>query len=375
MNKNFLSKKSWHTGSIQHMEKVWKAEQRTVEEERKVTELRRQLAEEQKILDMKKLHEEATGKKSGDRLEWMYSVKKGPSTEEYLLGKPLTEKEEDKELEQLAKKPGSLWTEGNKNSALDAVAKVKDDPLLVIRQQEQQALKSIITNPLKMKKIKESKDVQKLLKKIKKQDKKDKKEKKKKQQQEESSRSASTSNDLDNNTATTERGASQEDNKKEEPTNRKRSRSRSRSPRRHRDSNRDSHRDSHSRRDRRSRSRSRSPQDHKFTRPNGNGQSNNRGGYRGKPRISEEDRQRRLAEMVSDANKHEEQRYKRIRKDKEEDLASDPSKNDHPEFIDQMNAGVYTGSHETLEDRINRNIHFIQRNVGTKLADDEKGIV
>jgi len=91
--------------------------------------------------------------------------------------------------------------------------------------------------------------------------------------------------------------------------------------------------------------------------------------------VSEEERQRRLAEMMFDADKHEEQRYKRIKKDKEEDLASDPSKNDHPDFIDKMNAGVYTKSAETLEDRINRNIHFIQRNVGTKLADDEKGII
>ncbi len=66
-SKNFLAKKSWHTGALHHMEKVWKAEQRTQDEERKMLELKRQLAEEQKILDLKKLQEEATGKKSGDR--------------------------------------------------------------------------------------------------------------------------------------------------------------------------------------------------------------------------------------------------------------------------------------------------------------------
>src|SRR4051794_2438946 len=127
MSKNFLSKKSWHTASLHNIERVWKAEQRQQDEDKKMTELKRQLAEEQKIHDLKRLHEEATGKKSGDRyvashwyktihynhlsfhintisntsvpscrssdsrLEWMYSVKKGPSTEEYLLGKPLTE--------------------------------------------------------------------------------------------------------------------------------------------------------------------------------------------------------------------------------------------------------------------------------------------
>jgi len=54
MNKNFLSKKSWHTGSLKHIEKVWKAEQRNEEEQRKLKELKKQLEQER---DLRKLQE------------------------------------------------------------------------------------------------------------------------------------------------------------------------------------------------------------------------------------------------------------------------------------------------------------------------------
>ena len=74
MSKNFLSKKSWHTGSVKLMEHVWKAEQKAEDEKRKMAILKRELQEEQKQLELKKLQEQATGKPVSERLEWMYTV-------------------------------------------------------------------------------------------------------------------------------------------------------------------------------------------------------------------------------------------------------------------------------------------------------------
>ncbi len=47
---------------------------------------------------------------------------------------------------------GSLFT-GTVNVAQDAASKIRDDPLLAIKQQEQKALNSILSNPMKMREI------------------------------------------------------------------------------------------------------------------------------------------------------------------------------------------------------------------------------
>lgn len=139
MNKNFLSKKSWHTSSLKNIEKVWVAEKKYKDEESKMTILKKELEEERKIMELKNIQKEATGKPFVQRLEWMYTIKKGPTTEEYLMGKPIVPSEQDKELDQLTKKPGSLWANNNNNinPAQDTASKIKDDPLLTIKKQEQ----------------------------------------------------------------------------------------------------------------------------------------------------------------------------------------------------------------------------------------------
>ena len=86
MNKNFLSKKSWHTGSLKHIEKVWKAEQKDSEERKKTELLKRELAEENRMYELKKMAEVASGKPQIEKVDWMYAIKKGPSAVEYLTG-------------------------------------------------------------------------------------------------------------------------------------------------------------------------------------------------------------------------------------------------------------------------------------------------
>jgi hypothetical protein len=111
---------------------VWKAERHNDEEQKKIEILKKEMAEEQQIYELKKLHQEATGKyvpflresvyffpffsvcstlltcqfcRRVERLDWMYDgnvVAGGERTtaEEYLLGKKY---EGDKEQEELGK--------------------------------------------------------------------------------------------------------------------------------------------------------------------------------------------------------------------------------------------------------------------------------
>lgn len=61
MNKGYLSKKSWHTGSLRHIEKVWKAEQRATEEGKRIAELRKELEEERELQQLRSMHQQSTG--------------------------------------------------------------------------------------------------------------------------------------------------------------------------------------------------------------------------------------------------------------------------------------------------------------------------
>jgi len=174
MSKNFLSKKSWHTGSYKHIKKVWEAERKVEEEEKKIAQLKKEKEEEMKQWELRRLAAESVGKHLTERLDWMYIQKKGPSTEEFLTeGKTWEAEADKKDREDLNK--GIFFTQ-TVNPAQDFAAKIKEDPLLAIKQQEKTVIKNILQNPLKMKKIKSSKKIKKELKK---QEKREKKEKEK----------------------------------------------------------------------------------------------------------------------------------------------------------------------------------------------------
>jgi len=321
MHKNFLAKKSWHTGSLKHMEKVWKAEQHHEEEDRKVRELKRELEEEQKIYDLKRLQESVSGKPTTERLEWMYVVRKGPTPEDYLLGNAsassLTSTDEQKELEALrtGSQPGALWLQDSANPTQDAANKVRDDPLLEIRRSEQRSLKEILSNPVQMKKIKKSKEMQELLKKLKKMDKKEKKERK--ETKVKSVESHKTS-------------------KRHEEKEYRRIES---EPKRSRISSRNDYNSLHLNR---------------FQEV----QTNRR-----VQKLSEEEKQRRLAEMIQDGQFHEEQRWKRLKHAEEQEQKEEKTDiRKSKTFLDDVNKSVYTEHNENLEDRVKRNIYYIQRN-------------
>ena len=145
----FLNKKSWHTGSFQNIEKVWIAEMKDQEETRLMKEAQRRLKEEQHYEELKRLQVEAglIPKSHLQRLDWMYqggSIK-NTSSEEYLLGRPVTKNEP-----LIEEWRPTLCKESTANPNNEIFTKVHEDPLFVILQEEQRRRKDILGNPQKM---------------------------------------------------------------------------------------------------------------------------------------------------------------------------------------------------------------------------------
>jgi len=184
MGLSFLNKKTWHPGSFANIEKVWIAEQKRREQERKIIENSKKLKEERQIEELKKLQVEAGLIPSShlDRLDWIYQGPESNSNittaEEVLLGKPLKD-------DRVYKRPIiPVFQESYSNPQNEIFTKIHEDPLFVLKKEEMKARKEIEENPYRMKMLlKEIEENiannQKKEKKKKKKDKKEKKDKKK----------------------------------------------------------------------------------------------------------------------------------------------------------------------------------------------------
>lgn len=181
----FLNKKGWHTGSLRNIENVWKAEQKHETEQKKLEELRKQIQDEREQNEFRQLQEQAGLVPKQERLEFLYDsgLAVGRSnSDNFPLGKPVEppNNETGNELSKLAAVPGALFVDEKPQSANDVWRKLHTDPLLMIRQREQEALAQIKNNPVKMDIIKKSVEQQK----VNKEDKKKRKEEKKKHNKE-----------------------------------------------------------------------------------------------------------------------------------------------------------------------------------------------
>lgn len=156
------TKKSWHPLLQVNQERVWKREKEALEERKKLEELRREREQEREMQQLQRLQEEAGGKKRIDRVDWMYAT---PATtgsgsaaemEDYLLGKKRVDKllqgEENKEMSKTTQK--SLVSLQNANSARDLAAKIREDPMLAIKQQEQAAYEALLRDPTRLRQLK-----------------------------------------------------------------------------------------------------------------------------------------------------------------------------------------------------------------------------
>ncbi|KAJ7225272.1 Pre-mRNA splicing factor-domain-containing protein [Mycena pura] len=155
-------KKSWHPLLLKNQERVWQEEKKALEEKKKLDQLRKEREEERQMQELQRLQEEQTGKKRQERLEWMYATPATGSSqnanelEDYLLGKRRVDKmltaDENAKLGATHK---NFIAVQNANTARDIAAKIREDPLLAIKQQEQAAYDALLANPLRLREMQE----------------------------------------------------------------------------------------------------------------------------------------------------------------------------------------------------------------------------
>ncbi|KAI9277761.1 Pre-mRNA splicing factor-domain-containing protein [Sporodiniella umbellata] len=161
-------KKSWHPSTFKNQERVWKEEQKRKEEDRKLEQLKKELAEERQLQDLQQMQEDAGTKQKSNKLDWMYAgpnanINSGTndhSMEEFLLGKKnvddllrMKQREQVRAATDLEESRFTL-SNSNANNERDIQAKIREDPLLMIKKREQMALKAIMENPIRLKELK-----------------------------------------------------------------------------------------------------------------------------------------------------------------------------------------------------------------------------
>ncbi|OMP00187.1 hypothetical protein COLO4_12851 [Corchorus olitorius] len=402
----FLNKKGWHTGSLRNIENVWKAEQKHEAEQKKLEELKKQIHEERERAEFRLLQEQAGIVQKQERLDFLYdsglAVGKGASSStaggsgsggggfKALEDALPTSKAAEASGKQSSSVPGALF-EDKPHSANDAWRKLHSDPLLLIRQREQEALARIKNNPVQMALIKKSVG-----------EKEEKKEKKKKEKEKSSDRkehkhrhSSSKHSKHSSSRHQSDSEDSKEDNRSrnshrktldyeghhrrtesdsEDELKGKESRERHRGKQRYRYDDQDDVRRNHdkSRHDRyssqaptnsdadKNKEKDRSLYDNKVTANRDDRRRRNVA-----PKLSEEERAARLREMQQDAEVHDEQRWKRLKRAEEDDAreARLASTTVGRNFLDAAHKSIYgaeKGGSSTIEESVRRRAHYSQ---------------
>lgn len=151
-------KKSWHPVLMSNQRRVWEEEKKALDERKRIEQMMKERQEERQIQELQEMQEAAGGTKRLNRVDWMYS---GPSsgqvgtTEEmegYLLGKRridgLIRGTENKKLEKAAAEDSFMALQ-NANTIRDTASKIREDPLLAIKKQEQAAYEALINDPVR----------------------------------------------------------------------------------------------------------------------------------------------------------------------------------------------------------------------------------
>ncbi|KAI8472763.1 MAG: hypothetical protein J3K34DRAFT_367180 [Monoraphidium minutum] len=169
---SFLNKKGWHPGSFKNTEKVWKKEQEAAEEQRKLEELQKQMEDERRANEYVEIAASAGHKRQDGQLDWMYrgqarggvlsmaeaaagggiGTGEAAPADEQPLCKPVAPEENLSRAERAAMAP-SLFKADAAVGATEAWQRLNNDPMLMIRKREQEQLKQIKSNPIKMQEI------------------------------------------------------------------------------------------------------------------------------------------------------------------------------------------------------------------------------
>ena len=379
----FLNKKSWHTGSFQNIEKVWIAENRKKEDDKRNAERAKKLKEERQNEELKKLQVEAGLLPASvlDRQEWIYewgNKVQDQSKEDYLLGKAVTQTQ-DKERDNRKYPFTPLLKEGFANAQNEAFVKLHEDPLFMIKQEEMKRRSEIINNPLKMREIykeiegKSDKKKSKKSKKEKKErkEKKEKKEKKKKRDRsKDRSRERSHSGDRHRHKKSSKRrhdSASRSRSRSNASSSRSRSRSHEKRHKEHKEVER--HHSSNS-----SKTTSSSLFNEYLKKKLGPNVSINQDTFKPdfninrrkkKEHMSHEDRMKMVDEMKQNADDLSKMKF-----ESNKEIADDHAKEkDGSTFIQKMRTDVYSKDSgvNDLGDRMARNVHYY-----AKGSDDTK---
>ncbi|KAH8921137.1 hypothetical protein BT69DRAFT_1179965, partial [Atractiella rhizophila] len=150
-------KKSWHPLLIKNQQRVWEEEKRALDERRRTQQLQKELAEERAVQELRRLQ----GEPAEGKIEWMYATPASgggmdeAEMEAYLLGKKRVDKlfreKEEKEANRSAGPASGNLGYGIANTPLDLAAKIREDPMLAIKKQEQAAYDQLLKNPKRLK--------------------------------------------------------------------------------------------------------------------------------------------------------------------------------------------------------------------------------
>lgn len=155
-------KKSWHPVLMSNQRRVWEEEKKALDERKRTEQRVKELKEERAKEEIQAKLEAAGSRKRVDRVDWMYQ---GPSsgqagtTEEmegYLLGKRridgLIKGTEHKQLEKQASQDSFMALQ-NANTLRDTASKIREDPMLAIKKQEQAAYEAMMNDPIKRRQL------------------------------------------------------------------------------------------------------------------------------------------------------------------------------------------------------------------------------
>jgi hypothetical protein len=155
-------KKSWHPVLMSNQRRVWEEEKKALDERKRTEQRIKELKEERAKEEIQQKLEAAGSRKRVDRVDWMYQ---GPSsgqagtTEEmegYLLGKRridgLIKGTDHKKLEKQASEDSFMALQ-HANTLRDTAAKIREDPMLAIKKQEQAAYEAMMNDPIKRRQL------------------------------------------------------------------------------------------------------------------------------------------------------------------------------------------------------------------------------
>lgn len=155
-------KKSWHPLLMSNQRRVWEEEQKALDERKRIEQMMKERQEERNLQEIQEMQEAAGGTKRAQRVEWMYngqSTGQQGTTEEmegYLLGKRridgLIKGTENKKLEKGASEESFMALQ-HANTVRDTAAKIREDPLLAIKQKEQAAYEALMNDPVSRRRL------------------------------------------------------------------------------------------------------------------------------------------------------------------------------------------------------------------------------